>query len=350
MCRSAVAPPPTNPSLVEDRSDEPVEQVALAPVDEVRVTVLVDNAVDSLAQDRGPVHRARLRAARPVASALFREGATIGGLVAEHGFSALVTVRRDGRSHTVLFDAGVSPSGMAANMERLEVDPSAIEAVVLSHGHFDHVGGLDGLRRLRPGGLPIVVHPALWTKRRVALPGAEPVELPTLSRSSLEGEGFAVVEDRRPSLLLDGALLVTGEVRRTTPFERGMPYHEAFDHGRWVPDPLIADDQALVVHLRGAGLVVVTGCGHAGAVNIVQGAQRLTGVRRLHGLLGGLHLTGGAFEPVIEPTVSALADYDPAVVVPGHCTGSLAQHRLATVLGERVVPILVGTTVELSGA
>ena len=102
-------------------------------------------------------------------------------------------------------------------------------------------------------------------------------------------------------------MLVTGEVDRTTDFETGMPFHEAHGEHGWEPDPLILDDQALIVHVRDRGLVVLTGCGHAGAVNICRHARRLTGVDRLAGLLGGFHLTGPAFEPIIEPTVDAVA-------------------------------------------
>ena len=80
------------------------------------------------------------------------------------------------------------------------------------------------------------------------------VGLPTLSRSALQAEGFEVIERRQPSLLLDGSVLITGEVDRTTEFERGMPNHEAWRDGRWEPDPLILDEQALVVHVRGQGL------------------------------------------------------------------------------------------------
>ena len=109
------------------------------------------------------------------------------------------------------------------------------------------------------------------------------------------------------------------------------------------------DDQALVVHVRDLGLVVLTGCGHAGAVNIVRHARRLTGVDRLHGLLGGLHLGGPAFEPVIGPTVAALTELDPALVVPGHCSGWRAQHTLAAALPDAWVQGSSGTTFRLGG-
>ena len=280
----------------------------------------------------------------------FVQGETVPGLVAEHGFSALVTTRRGERTHSLLFDTGVSPYGMADNFERLGLDAGSIEAVVLSHGHFDHAGGLAGLARLRRGRLPITLHPLVWTARRVAFPGLPEWELPVLDRHAVEAEGFEVIERRQPSVLLDGSVLITGEVDRTTEFEAGMRFHEARGEHGWEPDPLILDDQALVVNVRGRGLVVLTGCGHAGAVNICRFAMRLTGAERLSGLLGGFHLTGPAFEPVIEPTVAALHDLAPDVIAPAHCTGWRAQHRLAAALPDAFIPNAVGTSYVLSAA
>jgi 7,8-dihydropterin-6-yl-methyl-4-(beta-D-ribofuranosyl)aminobenzene 5'-phosphate synthase len=330
---------------------EAVDPVVLEPVDEVIVTTLVDNSYDGLMVDMGPAKRRPMGRTPSVPVRLFEEGATLTGMLAEHGFSALVSVRRGERTHTLLFDTGVSPGGMADNMERLALDAADIETVVLSHGHFDHAGGFEGLARLRGRtGLPLTLHPLVWTRRRVAVPGRPPWDLPTLRRSSLEAEGFEVIERRQPSLLLDDSVLITGEVDRTTDFEQGMPYHEAQRDGRWEPDPLILDDQALVVHVRGRGLVVLTGCGHAGAVNIARHAMRLTGVDRLHGLLGGFHLTGPGFEPIIEPTVDALTHLAPDVIVPAHCTGWRAQHRLAAALPEAFVPNAVGTSFVLAAA
>jgi 7,8-dihydropterin-6-yl-methyl-4-(beta-D-ribofuranosyl)aminobenzene 5'-phosphate synthase len=330
---------------------EAVDPVGLAPVDEVVITTLVDNSYDGLLTNVPGVRRASMGRVPPVPSPLFEEGRTAAGLVAEHGFSALVTVRRGDRSHTVLFDTGVSPNGLADNLARLQLDVADIEAVVLSHGHFDHAGGFSGLARLRRRqGLPITLHPLVWTRRRVAPPGQPEWELPTLRRSSLEAEGFTVIERRQPSLLLDDSLLVTGEVDRTTEFERGMAAHQAHGEHGWEPDPLILDDQAVVVNVRGVGLVVITGCGHAGAVNICRHALRLTGSDRLAALVGGLHLGGPAFEPVIEPTVQALRALEPGLVLPAHCTGWRATHRLAAALPDAFVPNSVGTTVTIAAA
>ena len=322
-----------------------IDPIALDPVDEIVITTLVDNSYDGLMTDMGPARRAPMGRTPRVAAPQFEQGETVPGLVAEHGFAALVTTRRGDRTHTLLFDTGVSPNGLADNMERLGITAADIEALVLSHNHFDHAGGLLGLARLRRrAGLPITVHPGVWAPRRAVFPGLPEWRMPTLSRRSLTDEAFTIVERRQPSLLLDGSVLVTGEVDRTTDFETGMRFHETFGPNGWEPDPLIMDDQAIVVHVRDRGLVVLTGCGHAGAVNICRYALRLTGVPTLAGLFGGFHLTGPAFEPIIEPTVAALQAMAPQVIVPAHCTGWRAQHRLAAGLPDAFVPNAVGTS------
>jgi 7,8-dihydropterin-6-yl-methyl-4-(beta-D-ribofuranosyl)aminobenzene 5'-phosphate synthase len=329
------------------------EPIPLHPVRRVNLTTLVDNAVDLLATDLGPAHRRGLgtwpRGQRPG----HQLDPVVEGPVAEHGFSALVDVElADGAVHRLLYDTGVSPDGMVTNMRRLGLAPDSVEAVVCSHGHFDHTTGLDGLSRAVGGGvkLPVVVHPEFWTRRRIALPGRDPWDLPSTSRTALEGVGFAIVERPEPSFLLAESVLITGEVARTTDFERGMPAHEALRDDGWRPDPLVLDDQALVVHVSGRGLVVLTGCGHAGIVNIVRYARALTGVEPVYAVVGGFHLTLPGAEQLIDATVTALADLAPQVVVPAHCTGWRATHELATRLPAAFVPNYVGTRLELAAA
>jgi 7,8-dihydropterin-6-yl-methyl-4-(beta-D-ribofuranosyl)aminobenzene 5'-phosphate synthase len=321
-----------------------VDPVTLPEVDEVTVTTLVDNVFDALLASAAGVARPSMGSGR-VPAPHFADGATLAGLRAEHGFSALVTVRSGTTSSTLLFDTGVSPDGLAVNAERLGIDVGGLQGVVLSHGHYDHAGGFDGLARLRGrSGLPLTVHPAVWTRRRLQLPGGRVLEMPTLSKAALEREGFAVIERRQPSLLV-GGILVTGEVDRVTEFEHGMPpQHQAWDGQGWKHDAVVIDDQALVISVRGRGLVVVTGCGHAGVVNIIRHAMRLTGVGRLLAVIGGFHLSGPAFEPVIGPTVAALTELAPELIVPGHCTGWRAQHALAASLPDAWVQTSVGTT------
>jgi len=267
--------------------------------------------------------------------------------VAEHGFSALVTVSKAGREHRFLFDAGTSPDGVVENMRRLGIDPGSIEAIVCSHGHFDHTAGLDGLARVLGGNLPVLIHPHFWRQRRILLPGREPRELATTSRAALEGAGFEIIEDPRPSFLFGGSVLVTGEVPRVTGYEPGFPPQEAWLGGRWEPDPLVLDDQALVINVAGRGLIVLTGCGHAGVVNIVRYASALTGGEPVHAVLGGFHLSGPVFEPLIPRVLDDLAALSPAVLMPAHCTGWRAQHAMSARFPDAYVPGTVGTSLYL---
>ncbi len=316
-----------------------MEAIALQPVDALTVTTLIDNVTDLLLVDEGPAKRPPL---------LLGGGPTGDALRAEHGFSCLVTIEKGGRAVRVLFDAGISTDGLVENMRRLELSPGDIDIIVLSHGHWDHTTGMHGLvGALGRPNVPVLLHPEFWSRRRVALPGREPIELPSTSRSALEGAGFDIVEQQQPSFLLDGSLLVTGEVDRTTEFERGFPVHEAHRDGRWQPDPLILDDQALVASVRGRGLVVLTGCGHSGIVNILRYVRKLTGEDHIHAVIGGFHLSGPLFEKVIAPTCDALADFSPDHLVPAHCTGWRATHAIAARFPGAFIQNSVGTRFEL---
>lgn len=331
---------------------EPPFEVRLEPVDSVTVTTVMDNVTDIFMPDQGPAKRVNpshfARHQRPAAT--MEDGRVPDVPLAEHGFSVMVEMAKDGQQHRFLFDAGVSPDGVVDNMSRLDIDPASLEAIICSHGHFDHTTGIDGLiRRLGRANLPVLVHPHFWRRRRVTFPGREPQELPTTSRRALEGAGFEIIEGRLPSLLFNGSVLVTGEVARTSGYEPGFPVQQAFVDGQWGPDPLVLDDQALVVDVKDKGLVVMTGCGHAGVVNICRYAHRLTGGEHpLYAVLGGFHLNGPLFEPLIPKVCADLGSMRPSVVVPAHCTGWRAQHAMAAHFGEAFIPNSVGTRFELS--
>ena len=196
---------------------EPAIEIDLEPVDSVTVVILMDNVTDALMTDHGPARRFDLARSpwRPLA--MMAEGRVADALIAEHGFSVLVTVTKAGQEHRFLFDAGTSPDGVTENMRRLDIDPYSIEAIVCSHGHFDHTTGIDGLiRAVGRLNLPVLIHPHFWRQRRVQLPGREPRELPTTSRAALVGAGFDIIEERQPSFLFGRSVLITGEVARTT--------------------------------------------------------------------------------------------------------------------------------------
>jgi 7,8-dihydropterin-6-yl-methyl-4-(beta-D-ribofuranosyl)aminobenzene 5'-phosphate synthase len=146
-------------------------------------------------------------------------------------------------------------------------------------------------------------------------------------------------------MLLDSTVLVSGQVERHTAFEQGFPIHYAHSRAGWEHDPMIWDDQNVIVNVKGKGLVIVSGCSHAGAVNVLRNAQRLTGEQRIAGFIGGLHLTGEVFEPIIDPTVDALVSAGIGRLLPAHCTGWRAVHQLARALPDAFVQPAVGTVV-----
>jgi 7,8-dihydropterin-6-yl-methyl-4-(beta-D-ribofuranosyl)aminobenzene 5'-phosphate synthase len=327
---------------------EPDVEIDLEPVDSVVVTTLMDNVTDTFMPDQGPARRVSVGDGPRRRSAVMTNGQVPDALIAEHGFSVLVTVAKAGREHRFLFDAGTSPDGVAENMRRLGVDPGSIETIVCSHGHFDHTTGIDGLVRvLGRASLPVLIHPHFWRRRRIVLPGREPMELPATSRRALTEAGFEIIEEQQPSFLFNRSVLVTGEVPRTTGYEPGFPPQQAWIGGGWQPDPLVLDDQALIINVAGQGLVVITGCGHAGVVNTVRHAHRLTGGQPLYALLGGFHLNGPLFEPLIPRVLNELATMNPGVLVPAHCTGWRAQHALSARFPAAFVPNSVGTSFHL---
>jgi 7,8-dihydropterin-6-yl-methyl-4-(beta-D-ribofuranosyl)aminobenzene 5'-phosphate synthase len=324
-------------------------QLTLQPVDSVTITALVDNYFDLLLTDQGPAKRIGLPTTDTprVAAMALEEGRAPDSPFAEHGFSAMISPRSGDREHRLLFDTGMSPDGLIENMRRLGHSPKELEAIVLSHGHLDHTTGMDGLMRtLGRTSLPVFLHPEAWSKRRLLLPGREPFELPTPSKSAIKGAGFEIIEQKQPSFLFDGSLLITGEVDRTTEFEKGMPIQQAWRDGEWQPDPLVLDDQAAILNVRDKGLVVITGCGHAGIVNILRYARKLTGVERVYAVIGGFHL-GGPFEAIIPQVCDALAELDPQVIVPAHCTGWKAVHAFAARFPNAFIQNSVGTQFEL---
>ena len=310
------------------------EKVDLTPVDAVEVTVVMDNAIDLLAAPTESASRPSLQ----------WDWSDRDQLRAEHGYSLSVTVHRNGNSDRILYDAGLTKNSTIHNLDVLGLDPKAYRAVVLSHGHADHHGGLEGLYGRVRGSMPLVVHPHAWRERKIVFPTGIEIRMPPPSHNDLDREGWQVVEERGPSMLLDGSILVTGQIDRVTDFEKGFPLQHTKTEEGWEPDTWIWDDQAIAINVRGKGLVVLSSCSHSGVINVLHHVRKVTGVDHIHGFIGGLHLTGGLFESILPNTIQELVSLSPDLIVPGHCTGWKATHKVGQALPDAYTASNVGTT------
>jgi 7,8-dihydropterin-6-yl-methyl-4-(beta-D-ribofuranosyl)aminobenzene 5'-phosphate synthase len=307
------------------RTKEKKMTVNLKEVDKVEVLTLQDNYIDIATMDSTEI----VQRPMPV-----KDGEIINSILAEHGFSALVTITTGDSVRNILFDFGFSAHGAAFNADALGLDLTAVEAMVLSHGHMDHFGGLEQLaERIGKKGIELVLHPTAFRKLRyVKVSEENKINLPSLSREKIDNAGVSVVEHKEPRMLLDDYLLFLGEIPKKTEFERGFPRMHYDEDGNEKWDP-IEDDTGIIAHVKGKGLVILSGCAHSGIVNTVKYAQEVSGIDQLYVVMGGFHLTGADFEPIIEPTTEALKVLNPQYIVPTHCTG-----RKAIVHFEREMP------------
>ena len=299
--------------------------VELKEVDKVEILTLQDNYVDLAAMDGNEI----VQRALPVKDMEIKNS-----IVAEHGFSAIVTVTSNNKPRSILFDFGFSEHGAVFNVDALGVDLNTVEALVLSHGHMDHFGGLEALvKRIGKPGIEMLLHPAAFRKSRYLKVREElNIKLPTLTREKIERAGITATLSKEPKTLLDASLLFLGEIPKFTDFEKGFPraYYSEDGIEKWDP---IEEDSAVVINVSGKGLVVLSGCAHSGIINTVRYARQVTGIKQVFVIMGGFHLTGADFEPVITPTTDALKEFNPQYVVPTHCTG-----RKAVMQIEREMP------------
>jgi 7,8-dihydropterin-6-yl-methyl-4-(beta-D-ribofuranosyl)aminobenzene 5'-phosphate synthase len=297
----------------------------LNQVDKVEIWTLEDNYVDLVSGDNSAI---------VTRAVIVKDMQITNALLAEHGFSAIVATTTKDRPRTMLLDFGFSEDVVARNAAALGVDLTKVEVAALSHGHIDHFGGMAQVAtRIGKKGLGLILHPVAFRRNRYM----EPIQdlkfrMPPLEEEKVEASGFKVTKSKEPVLLLNGDVLFLGEIPRRTSFEKGLPYAFYEENGQEIWDPT-EDDTALAMNLGSKGLVVLSGCAHSGIINTVEYAREITGINKVHAVMGGFHLTGPAFEPIIDDTIESMKQIGPDYVIPTHCTG-----RKAILAFEKAMP------------
>jgi len=267
-------------------------------------------------------------------------------LLGQHGISFLLEARKHDLCRRILVDVGQNSSALLHNMNLLGVQPSTIDALFLTHCHYDHTQGtVEVLKAVGKKGLPVVAHPDTFRPHFIKDPYLRHVGvMPEDSRPKIEEAGGLLFLTTDPFPFLPG-LVTTGEVRRQTDFEEvGIALFTLVD-GRLVQDGMM-DDISLVAQVQDKGLVIVTGCSHAGIVNIVKHSVEQTGENRIAAILGGFHLLAASKER-IGRTAEALSQFDIELISAGHCTGFKAQAALYQIFKDRFKPLQTGMTFDL---
>jgi 7,8-dihydropterin-6-yl-methyl-4-(beta-D-ribofuranosyl)aminobenzene 5'-phosphate synthase len=296
-------------------------------VDQVCVTTLVENSINPFLKEQDGVQRRHPEQ---------------GTFLAEHGWAALIETTTGTEKHTILLDAGLSTTTLLHNMACLKVDPASIEALVISHGHADHTGAVAAVAQRATQPLPVYVHPAAF-RERWHIPPDGPRRGPwRIKQEDWAPDDVKIVKTEEARQIGPGCI-VTGSIPRANDFELPPKHYYYREDEAFHPETL-PDDQAVVVVVKDKGLVVVSGCAHAGIVNTVRYARAITGEEGVWAVAGGFHLARASRE-CIDATMAELQALRPAIIAPGHCTGFEACCAFAHLMPDQFRLNVVGTVI-----
>jgi len=283
---------------------------AIKENDKLTITIVADNYYDTVRPD--PAIGTRYRSA-------FNRS-----IHAEHGLSYFIETVINGTTSTFMFDFGLDPIGVLNNMKLLGIDIADANAIGLSHGHYDHWGGLVEILRKNLSKIkkkiPLYVGNEAFEHRFSQRPGdTKPHDIGQLKRDEIEGLGIIkIVEVNECTEVIPGCYF-SGYIDKVTDYEAIPPSLLIERKGALVQDDFNGE-QAIVFNVKERGLVVLSGCAHVGIVNTIRHAQKITGIKKLHMIIGGFHLINAKTE-IIMKTVADIKAMEPDYIVPTHCTG-----------------------------
>lgn len=281
------------------------------------------------------------------------------------GLSLFLETQRGAEARAILLDFGYSPDALLNNIDILKVDPAKVQALIVSHGHYDHFGGLQGFlekyRTVLPADLKLYAGGEDNFCHRVSGTGTpgQFTDFGTLDRRELAARQVATVLCETPTVVAEHAF-TTGKIKRAS-VERVLPntfveyamkdglgcnashYTSAELQGKIVPDEHV-HEHATCFNIKDRGLVVISSCGHVGIVNSVRQAQEVSGVQKVHAVVGGFHL-GPAPKDYLTQVVAEIKKLDPDVVVPMHCSGLNFVEEARAQMPEKVLVTTTGSRV-----
>jgi 7,8-dihydropterin-6-yl-methyl-4-(beta-D-ribofuranosyl)aminobenzene 5'-phosphate synthase len=262
-------------------------------------------------------------------------------LKAKHGLAFLIKAKIDDNGVTVMMDTGPTPEDLLHNVDTMGINLQNVDVVALSHAHYDHTGGLiEALKQMKKR-VPVIAHPTVFGPKLKIMPHLKFIGAP-FNASEIEAVGGVPLFASDPVKIADG-ITTTGEVPRTTAFETVRGFWTV--HNRKFVEDLMLDDQSVVIDVEDKGLVVISGCAHAGIINTIYHAQKITENSRIYAVLGGFHLTN-ADDKRIQATVDELKKLAPKFIGPCHCTGKKAIKKIAETFGDRCQLLHTGDIIE----
>jgi len=263
-------------------------------------------------------------------------------LKSQHGLCIYVKANVKNKDFVFLIDTGPSPEAIRRNVETLKIDLSRIKGIFLTHGHYDHTGGLLEVLKQIDKNVPVVAHPLIFEPKFNFKPVLTYIGIP-FTLMEVKNHGASLLLSRNPVQFMDG-VSTTGEIERVTSYEK-VEGLWAVSRERFIPD-IMLDDQSLIFKIEGKGLVIISGCAHSGIVNTVIHSRKLMKVEKVYAIIGGFHLKD-ASEEKIRRTVKDLAAFNPELICPCHCTGRKATAMFKDAFGEDCIAVKTGDIIEL---